>query len=404
MDKNIFYLSSSWIFFALFIGAACGEPSSETNDFKKSISTTIATGETRNHLYPSDSERQKDIQEEHFKDNFNFDIFKDIDWSDPSTYGPDCLGLCVGPASSPIGEHTIMPAIGITKHNYIAVGIKGDGSCWIRSVLHAILFRIFHDDRLFAQFLKKLDQASIDFKDIPGFSGRFRAPELKKLLTVLHKLSPQKRFQQLNKAHVDRFLINSFRAFLHASRAKLSGDNADDREKLRQLLTANSWGVIDIANSSIVDYFMPNIIFFGFDGLIDYYSNENDRFLYVSFGENDDLRTFLFKQDTFNNLEVLYRRNKKSLDERRSKYLSARQNYVKSLLPSQEDAMDTNKISDYYFDKLEKFQAVYLMQTLNISRFKDMHATSPMSIFAYPQTKGHSALLVHKKALKQFGL
>ena len=86
----------------------------------------------------SDSERQKDITDPDLKDNFSFDQFKDVNWSDTKTFGTP--GSYATKTNNPMPEKLEQKNFGITKDNYEVIDINGDGSCFMRASFNAVLY------------------------------------------------------------------------------------------------------------------------------------------------------------------------------------------------------------------------------------------------------------------------
>ncbi len=68
--------------------------------------------------------------------------------------------MCIGPIIGPISADAAIPEIGLTSENYYAVGVKGDGSCWLRSAIHALIFHAFKDQKIIYHIVSAIGAAS----------------------------------------------------------------------------------------------------------------------------------------------------------------------------------------------------------------------------------------------------
>ncbi len=203
----------------------------------------------------ADALRQKDIQEDYLRDNFNFDQFKDVDWANTSTYGNPQANVTLSKSDYKLPENSILKSIGFNDTDYYSVSIRADGSCWMRAALQQVWFVIFTDDSLFNSFIAQIPTIADKYKDVAGFKGRFLHENLINLLKTLKNLSPAERLVQLNKDKIDTFLDYTFRAFLHAH-AHINNFK-ESKESLKKLIKIPEWG--DASDGRIIyNEFLPN--------------------------------------------------------------------------------------------------------------------------------------------------
>lgn len=243
--KKIFLIISMLSFFACNLEIA-------------SSSSSLSSAQTQ-HIPPSvsvsDALRQKDIKEDYFRDNFNFDQFKDVDWGNTNTYGNFQANVTLSKNDYKLPENSILKTIGFSDTDYYSVTIRADGSCWMRAALQQVWFVIFTDEALFNSFIAQIPIIADKYKDVPGFKGRFLQENLITLLKTLKNLSPAERLVQLNKDKIDTFLDYTFRAFLNAF--KSINPNAHEKMTLKNWLTANSWSDPTYIFESVYS-FLPN--------------------------------------------------------------------------------------------------------------------------------------------------
>ena len=193
--------------------------------------------------YLPDSDRQKDIEKDYLKDNFNFDQFKDVDWNDVATYGATKSLVTDNKNDYALDEErSVFFALGAQKNDYKIVRIAGDGNCWMRAAIQQALFLILNDEDKFNAFVSKIPVIKEDFKDVPGFEHRFLANDLITLLTKLKSLAPKERLASFNKDKVDTFLQYIFRTLLAATVYKFSVPDEQKEKYLKISLTMAKWG------------------------------------------------------------------------------------------------------------------------------------------------------------------
>ncbi len=269
--------------------------------------------------YLPDDERQKDITNRDLKDNFNFDQFKDVNWSDTKTFGTS--GSYATKTNKPMPKDLEMPLFGITGDNYQIVDIKGDGSCFMRASFHAILFRAFENDETFSEFIQNIKLATKKYADSPGFSNRFRADDLITLLTTLKNLSPKQRMQELNKDKVDTFLDYTFRS-LNAARSfsllneQYSPEDPERKVSLKTIkdnLTNHEFGNHSSAMNNL-SHLLPNQ-----DIMYHHASDINVEYAIVIRNESTGFHPKLnnqFLKDMFNKPEISNQQRVKDLKKR----------------------------------------------------------------------------------------
>lgn len=248
--------------------SSCNEELVEKSPSAQAITPAPDSLPTPPQVYPTNEKRLKKIKEDYNRDNFDFNQFDSIDWRNDKTFGEPCAGFCVQPTKSAIPEHLVFKELGISSDNYYAVSISGDGSCWIRSVIQALLFRAFQEQKVFDAMLANIKRVKYQYKAVPGFSDRFREQDLINLLITLKGLSSKERLAQFNKKRIDLFLDYSMRSLLHAQkthdfhieahpeigRAEASKGH---RESLKKYLTSHSWGDGSDAFRLLADALFP---------------------------------------------------------------------------------------------------------------------------------------------------
>jgi len=371
------YFSKLIFYFIIFAGCD-HEPSKEVN-----------------HANISDIERQKDISD-NFKDNFAFDRLSGIDWKAPSTYGPRCSGFCVSPTSNPIPDFAEIPEIGVTKENYFKASIKGDGSCWLRAALQAVLFQVFLDRATFDYFIKRIKDVQQEYKDVPGFLSRFKANDLIDLLQTLYGLSPELRLEQYNKENIDKLLDYTFRAFLHAKNLK---QKSSDPKALHKLLESGSWGDAYSATRDVIWYFFPDQPAFY---LSTKFSGVGTLALQV-LKWFEDLSSigfpYLFPKDIRDYQEFL-NDNTQSFEEIKQAYLGAKK--AAELSPTAR-LEERSRLNLETIQRAQNLRAIALVHDLRIRSLKDLHSVRAMGALAFSSSTVHVDLMVHKNKARDFG-
>jgi hypothetical protein len=322
------------------------------------------------------------------QDNFDFSLFKKhgVKWDSPETFGEK--GSYVVPTKQPPKKHIWFESAGINGDNFYHVDIKGDGSCWIRSSIQAILYPIFHREDQYSFFIQQISNAEKIFFNVPGFTDRFKAKKLIKLIKFLKSEPPNKRLEHFNKSHVDLFLDWNFRALLHAidyynSIIKRNLDPIEAK-KLSKLLKDKSQDDSSHANSGLHFYLLNNFNYAYFTGeaaglnsggitwrggKINWKTNEGKEFHKTFWRHN-------IEEHLINN--ILWSRTKPlsfaELEEIQSETYDYREAVV-------------------YEDIL------FFREILGLKKFADMHASFGLSVMSYREYAGHTALMIHKNAL-----
>lgn len=341
---------------------------------------------------------QDTIQEDSSRDNFDFTQFKGIDWRDPSTFGEPCAGLCVGPTTDPIPRHALLPELGVTNDNYSMVTIKGDGSCWIRSVIQVVLFQAFQNQAVFKGLIDNIKKANTSLQVIPGFSARFRSDDLINLLNTINALTPRERLAQFNKTKVDLFLDYSMRSYLHAQQALRWKADPD----LKKILTSHSWGDSFTANV-VLSTLLPKEHIYPYLTGFDFKAARSDD-LSVFFAGDFNIgigsrvaRTYSekFRNDKRSLIEL-----EKELEAKQKKLAAQQHILAQSEHPQKKDVMKL--ISEISPLRLQVFYKEIEARS-GINSMADFHRHPSFRLFSYRQYDGHVNLMVHKDARVAFG-
>lgn len=254
MNTNNLYKNipiKSLIFAALLISwPSCG-PADSPQDH-----ATAPSG-----LFLADGIRQQGITEDHMRDNFNFDQFASVNWSNATTFGAGENNAIITKDNIPDikGYH-----LGIKPENYYNVAIRGDGNCWLRAGMISILHMVFTEQALFDEFIEQIQVVAKKYNNVPGFATRYYPESFAELIKKLHNMSPQERLAQYNTKHVDKFLTYTLRAVLHAYTYRNSHRYYPIEEFLKKRIKDGAWGVATDINI-IWQEFLPSKGFFMFD-------------------------------------------------------------------------------------------------------------------------------------------
>jgi hypothetical protein len=316
-------------------------------------------------------QQQANIKESYNRDDFDFSQFAHIDWQDLHSYGPPCSGACVEPTKRPIPEHLIIPSMGITQDNYYVVDIKGDGSCWMRAAIQALLYQAFLQPNHFISLISNITKVKETYADIEGFNERFRSDDLKTLLTTLNGLSSQERLVQYNKAKIDLFLDYSMRALLHAIKSKkLNFENQNYRKNaLQKILQSHSVGDA----SQTVQALAADLL--DFDPIFASYADAWP-------GKQIAQIYFLFRGGIAMG---------KVGEAGVARYNTILSSDMRSLA-------EVRSAKDYSAELTKELQNHW-----GIKSFAELHRLPPFGVLPMLQTKNHYAVMVHKDATKAFG-
>ncbi len=365
-------------------------------------------------LEPPKTDLRFDPDAKNFRDNFDYRQFDGIDWRNPNTFGAPCSGMCVGPTNDPIPEHAGLSELGITNDNYSMVTIKGDGSCWIRSAIQAVLFPAFQDQAVFNGLIDNIKEASTSLAVVPGFSARFRGEDLINLLTTLNALSPKERLAKFNKTKVDLFLDYSMRGYMHAKEVIRWEKYPDDetyaaikeinQENQIKLLTSHSWGSTMEANTELSLLLPKNFLFaylWDFD-----FKNPRSGNLKLSFSGSTDLNV-LFSAQVARTYGEEFRNDRRSLVELKNELVIQQQNLEAKrpiLAQLEHPEFEAVKSLASRISPL-RLQIVYkeIENSSGIRSMADFHQLPSFRIFSYRQYEGHASVMVHKNARAAFG-
>lgn len=234
-------------FFLLISTIACDISNSKLN--KKNNNYNIITKNISN------TKRQKNISSDFYKDNFDFEQFKDVDWNDINTYGTTKNLVTKSNYEYNLPTEHVLNLLGANKNDYILVNIAGDGNCWARAGIQQALFLILNNQEIFDNFIKQIPIIAEKYKDIEGFSDRFLANDLIILLNKLKSLPPKERLSCFNKDKVDNFLQYTFRAILAANSAVY---NSKNKELIKKFLTMSKWHDAKALFDVAIFFAMPN--------------------------------------------------------------------------------------------------------------------------------------------------
>lgn len=329
------------------------------------------------------------------QDDFDFTQFEGIDWKKSNTFGEPCSGTCVGTTPGTLGTHSFMPDFGISADNYATISIKSDGSCWIRSATHALLFRAFQDSKIFTAIIDNIKIARVKYAQVPGFSGRFFHQELIDLLTTLNSLSPKERLAQFNKAKVDLFLDYSMRALLHAHNYSEELAKSESAQmKAKKLLTSHSWGHGSITFQALVEELWPR------ENLVTFLSlnNLNVDNGYVEFMFSRP-RPRTIRVDHVVHLNQVLREERRTAAEIKSDCKLKKQLWKSSTDPQ----VARPRQVEYNTCKMILW-VKQLSDQWHIKSLSEFHRIPAFSIFQYMPTGNHFELMIHKNSLKEFGI
>ena len=168
----------------------------------------------------------------------------------------------------------------------------------MRASFHAILYKVFSNEEIFNEFINNIIVAAEKYKDIPGFSGRFRHEDLITLLNTLKNLSPKERMKELNKDKVDKFLDYTFRSLLSAHSFKVHNfDEYSDKE----LLKDNSFGDMNSTMNVISHILLPT------QNIISTYTQyENSNIIKNTLNIDSANRKIHYRLDTKTDLSKIY--------------------------------------------------------------------------------------------------
>lgn len=317
------------------------------------------------------------------QDNFDFSFLKNINWSDPKTYGSKCDSDCIQLTKDAPSKKFNFDEIGLSKQNYYGVKIKGDGSCWVRATFLQLLFYALKDQKNFSTLKENINKAKEEFVEDSGFTNRFKADELIKFLEQLYLMTPKERIETYNKKNVDLFLDYSFRALIYA---------IQDKKGIRdeKLLNAKSFG--------------------------DYYNAYQELSLYLL----PDHNIVLLELIDINNPRLVVRKKngiRQVLDVRLSKKLVDDYNkcikqdcYDKSLEELEQMANELRLIIEEHPDnknKLRMYDAAIvckkILRQLGITDISKIYEGDELKVLAYREYEGHAAIVVRKDASLEFG-
>lgn len=356
---------------------------------------------------PAVSPMKRNVAADYYRDDFDFNQFKGIDWRNPASFGEPCAGLCVGPTKNPIPAHAELPEIGIVEANYYMVSIKGDGSCWLRAAIQAVLFQAFQDQKVFKEFIATIKTLKTRFAPVPGFSTRFKADDLIDLLTTLNSMSPKGRLAQFNKTKVDLFLEYSMRALLHADEETkaiaAASLNSDQATSLKKLLTTHSWSDQFVGVSTLANLLLPPRIIFG--GLHNFdFKNPQRKTLSLNFvGNFQGLSFSAVTNHEYGELQNDHRSLAEVENEHRVLKLKLKAKSHIIVNPAHPEFSDFYKLleQDLFLSYLLLYKTI--AKNIRMDSWADFHRHRAIHVLPYRQYDGHANLMVHKDAAAAFG-
>lgn len=390
-NKNIIdkIFTLLFIYLSSFLMNGCGPHTPNSHPHSQSSSRS------------SESHRIFDSNADYHRDNFNFSQFDGIDWARPQTYGEACPA-CIGPQSVGIHPYNELPGVGITSDNYFRVSVKGDGSCWIRSAFHAVLFALFNNPTCWDGIEDRIFGLAKKFQPVPGFSKRFRAHDLVTLLKTLKNLTPHERFVQFNKKKVDAFLDYSMRALLHARESMAAGTIDKDKEKaLKSLLTDHSWNDARIANGTLALLLLPKEHIYAY---VNFESIANSQNQFVSFSRSNQI----IPRDGYPKDDKFLQTNRLSYEDLNAHYLQKKQELEPNIdILYQANHPEHQKIRALQKEvsSYERFSFLKKLQSYGpITSLKELHTLPQFRVLSSRASSNHIELIVHKNAAQAFGL
>jgi hypothetical protein len=322
-------------------------------------------------------------------------------WLEIATKGVSCQGFCLSGTPSKMpeikGENELRFS-GFFNENYVLLGVKGDGSCWIRSNAYAILATVLNNDVFFNYFLKKIEKLRKSFKP----EWQFNQKKFSALISMLKNLSGQARFLAFNKKEIDKFLTDSFRFFLR-------GLDPDSEYFGSDLLSCHtSWQDNSVAAKLLQKYFFPPS-FPRFWIQVNYFENKEPEltieYQILKKDKNPGRGDLVHLVDMLKNARnlVLDPPNKVfKVQDFTFEKIKELQNLLFKKKPDLEARGLWRGWGNEFLEKLE--DAAAILRQLHIDNLNRLNTIDVFRAFSYQSSKAHSNLLVHKRALSSFGL
>ncbi|MCA9507449.1 MAG: hypothetical protein KC505_03385 [Myxococcales bacterium] len=364
-------------------------------------------------LFQINPEKQPDFPknlplEEHMKDNFDFSQFESVNWQDINTFGETCD--CIGTSKEEISPYGLKPDFGITRDNYFAVKIAGDGSCWIRSATQVVLFHAFQSDLAFDTLINNIQQHAVSYAKIPGFSQRFRHHDLIALLKTLKTLSPKERLKQYNKVKVDLLLDYSMRALLHVRLVTENGELSEIYKiEAKKILTSKEWGDGSEASIKLAAMLLKSDQIFAA-----IHAESHDRkldYLLLFYVEPRELVFLDFKGkakiDSVNekikiDLARNYIESRETLSQVKEECRAKKADYEAT--PQENSSLRKQRRIEFYYCENFKLKVKQLAELWHLNSLADCHKNQAFRIFTYMPTNNHYELLIRNDAARDFGI